>query len=161
MRRFAVAALALALALPATLQAQETAVEIPPEFMDALKKDVSTLRMDAMQSSIELEAGTASAFWAIYEEYLAELEDITEGRAELIKDYALEYETLTNDQAVALGRRALGMRMDREALLNRYFERIAEEVGGKTAAQFFQIETQVQLLLDLRIAMEIPLVRGG
>lgn len=162
MKRFKWVALAAAMvAAPTAALAQENmAVEIPPEFMEALQKDLTTLRMDAMQSTIQLEPGTASAFWGIYEEYLAELQDITAGRAELLKDYALQYETLTDDQVMTLGRRAIGQRMDHDALISRYFERIGNEVGGRAAGQFFQIENQVQMLIDLRLAMDIPIIHG-
>ena len=162
MKRFKWIAIAAAIAAaPVGALAQQTMdVEIPPEFMAALQKDITTLRMDAMQSSIQLEPGTASAFWGVYEEYLTELQDVIAGRAELLKDYAVQYETLTDDQVMTLGRRALGQRMDQQALLARYFERIGDEVGGKAAGQFFQIENQVQMLIDLRLAMEIPIIEG-
>lgn len=163
MKRFKwIAAFAVALIIPGGVVAQDTMdMEIPPEFMEALQKDISTLRMDAMQSTIQLEPGQAAGFWAIYEEYLGELEGLTAGRAELIRDYAMEYATLTDDQVMGLGRRAIRQRMDAQALLSRYFERIGDDVGGKVAGQFFQIENQVQMLLDLRLAMEVPIIQGG
>ena len=162
MKRFKWLAVMAALAvLPGSVLGQQTMdTEIPPEFMAVLQKDISTLRMDAMQTTIQLEPGTASTFWAIYEEYLVELEDITAGRVELLKDFALQYQTLTDDQIMTLGRRAIGQRMDPQALLARYFERIGDDVGGRAAGQFYQIENQVQMLLDLRLAMEIPIIEG-
>jgi hypothetical protein len=161
-KRFKWIAVAAAIvAAPVGALGQQTMdVEIPPEFMAALQKDLTTLRMDAMQTTIQLEPGTASTFWGIYEEYLVELEDVTAGRAELLKDYALQYETLSDDQIMTLGRRAIGQRMDHAALISRYFERIGDEVGGRAAGQFYQIENQVQMLIDLRLAMEIPIIEG-
>jgi hypothetical protein len=50
--------------------------------------------------------------------------------------------------------------MDQQALLARYFERIGDDVSGRAAGQFYQIENQVQMLLDLRLAMEIPIIEG-
>ena len=40
-------------------------------------------------------------------------------------------------------------------------ERIGDDVGGNVAGQFFQIENQVQMLIDLRLAMEVPIIQGG
>ena len=163
MKRFNwIAVVALALMVPGSVAAQDTMdTEIPAEFMAALQKDISTLRMDAMQATIQLEPGQAATFWGIFEEYLGELQGVTAGRAELIKDYALQYASLTDEQVMGLGRRAIRMRMDADALMARYFERIGDDVGGKVAGQFFQIENQVQMLLDLRLAMEVPIIQGG
>ena len=162
MKRFKwLAVMAALVVLPGSVLGQQTMdTEIPPEFMAGLPKGITTLRMDAMQTTIQLEAGTAATFWGIYEEYLVELEDITAGRTELLKDYAVQYQTLTDDQIMTLGRRALRQRMDQQALLARYFERIGDDVGGRAAGQFYQIENQVQMLLDLRLAMEIPIIEG-
>lgn len=144
---------------PDHLAAQET-LEIPPEFMEALKKDVRQMRTQAMQSAIVLEPGQATTFWPIYEEYQAELEGITQARTELIRDYAMMFETMSDDQAVDLGHRAMELRGEQAALLRRYFDRIAEDVSGTTAGQFFQVEQQVQMLIDLQLAMEIPIIGG-
>ncbi len=148
-----------ALTLPGGAAAQET-IEIPPEFMEALKADVSTVHMEVMQASIMLQPGQAGTFWGIYDEYLKELGSLTEGGATLLRDFAVAFETMTDDQAVDLGGRALDLKAGTLQLRRRYFERIASEVSGKAAGQFLQIENQLQTLLDLRVAMEVPIIGG-
>ena len=154
----AVAAAVLLAPVPGAAQQGGQAPMLPAEFVEALQTDVATLRMDAMQSTIQLKAGEAATFWAIYDEFLGELNTRTAGRAELIKDYALQYETLSDAQATELGHRAIKMETDRMALIGRYFDRISKEVSGLTAAQFYQIEQQTQMLINLRLAMEVPIV---
>jgi len=154
----AVVAAVLLAPVPGAAQQGAQALQLPAEFVEAVQADVATLRMDVMQSTIQLQAGEASAFWAIYDEFLGELNARTAGRAELIKDYALQYETLTDAQAVDLGHRAIQMEADRMALIGRYFDRISKEVSGLTAAQFYQIEQQTQMLINLRLAMDVPIV---
>ena len=151
------AVVAAALLAPMAGTAQEE-MEIPPEFIEALQQDVATLRMDAMQSTIQLQAGEASAFWTIYEEFLGEMNDRVAGRTELLRDYAVKYAELTDDQAIAMGKRAIKMEMDRMTLISQYFDRISNEVSGVTAGQFYQIEQQTDLLIDLRLAMEVPII---
>jgi len=43
-------------------------------------------------------------------------------------------------------------------LVARYFERTSGEVSGVTAGQFYQIEQQTDMLIDLRLAMEVPII---
>ncbi len=105
----ALVAIALIGSGPDRLAAQQE-IEIPPEFMEALRKDVRQMRTQAMQSAIILQPGQATTFWPIYEEYQAELEEITQTGTELLRDYAVMFETMSDDQAVDLGHRAMELR---------------------------------------------------
>ncbi len=158
MKRIVSAAMVTAALLAPMAGSAQQEMEIPPEFMEALQKDAATLRMDAMQSTIQLHAGEASAFWTIYEGFLGEMNDRVAARTELLRDYAVQYAELTNDQAIAMGKRAIEMEMDRMSLIALYFDRISNEVSGVTAAQFYQIEQQTDMLIDLRLAMEVPII---
>lgn len=151
------AIVAAALLAPAAGSAQEPS-EIPPEFMEALQKDVATLRMDVMQSTIQLQAGEATTFWSIYEDFLGEMNDRVAARTELLRDYAVKYASLTNEQAIDMGKRAIDMEKERMDVISDYFDRISKEVSGLTAAQFYQIEQQTDMLMDLRLAMEVPII---
>jgi hypothetical protein len=144
---------------PAGLSAQET-LEIPPEIMEAIQSDVATIHQELMQASIVLQPGQSGSFWAIYDEYLAEVRTLAAERTELIKDFALAFDTMTDETAVDMGRRALAFDAQRHQLVSRYFDRIAEEVGGIAAGQFLQIEARIQTIKDLRVELEVPVIGG-
>jgi hypothetical protein len=152
------ALLALAV-LPATVSAQDTLV-IPPEIMQAIQSDVATLHMDLMQANIMLQPGQAGPFWAIYDSYLSELKILTAQRTELLKDFALAFDTMTDEAATEMGKRALAFDAQRNELVGKYFGRIAEEVGGITAGQFLQIEARIATIKDLRIELDVPIIGG-
>ena len=141
---------------PASLLAQQ--VEIPPEIMEALEKDVATLHQDIMQQTIVLEPGEAAPFWAIYDEYLTEVRALTAQRTELLVDFADVFHGMTDDQAMEMGRRALDFDQRRHDLASEYFDRIGDEVGGRVAGQFLQVENRIQMLKDLRLAIEVPII---
>jgi hypothetical protein len=144
---------------PATVAAQET-LEIPPEIMEAIQSDVATIHMDLMQATIVLEEGQPGKFWPIYDEYLAELKTLTAERTELVKDFALAFETMTDAQAVEMGNRALAFDTRRNELAAKYFRRIADEVSGIAAGQFLQIEARILTIKDLRVQLEVPIIGG-
>jgi Na+/phosphate symporter len=139
------------------LTAQDT-IEIPPEIMEAIQGDIATIHQDLMQSTIQLDAGQAGPFWSIYDEYLEEMKTLTAERTELIRDFAMAFDTMTDDSARDMGRRALEFDARRQDLVRRYFDRVADEVGGVVAGQFLQIEHRIQTLKDLRLALEIPII---
>lgn len=152
-------ALAALVLLPLAAAAQEP-LEIPPEIMEAIQGDVSTIHQELMQATITLEPGQSGAFWSIYDEYLEEVASLTAERTELLKDFALAFDTMDDDVAVDMGHRALSHDARRHETLARYFDRIADEVGGTVAGQFLQIENRIHTLKDLRLELEIPIIGG-
>jgi len=151
--------LAGALLLPASVSGQGE-MEIPPEIMEAIQGDISTIHMDVMQSTIRLEPGQAGAFWSVYEEYLSEAQELTAQRTELVRDFAVAFGTMTDANASEMGQRALELESRRLDLLGEYFGKISSDVGGIAAGQFLQIENRIATLKDLRLAMEVPIVGG-
>jgi hypothetical protein len=146
-------------AIPVSASAQET-LEIPAELMEAIQTDVAIIHQELMQANIILEPGHTATFWGIYDEYLDEVKAMAAERTELIKDLALAFETLTDDQAMEMGRRAIQFDAQRNELVAKYFERIGSEVSGKVAGQFLQIESRIATIKDLRLEMEIPIIGG-
>jgi len=144
-------------ATPASAVAQD-AVEIPAEIMDALHMDIQTMHMELMQASITLQPAQAGPFWATYSEYLEQVRGITTERTELILDFAEAFDTMTDAQALDMGRRALTIDSRRNELIAEYFGRLAAELGGVVAGQFLQIENRIWTLKDLRLELELPII---
>jgi hypothetical protein len=155
----ALAFLATMAGLSGPAAAQQT-LEIPPEIMEAIQGDVATIHQELMQSTIVLQPGQTGAFWSIYDEYLEEVKTLTAERTELLKDFALAFDTMTDETATEMGRRAIAFDARRNDLVSRYFDRISSEVGGIVAGQFLQIETRIQTLKDLRLELEVPIIGG-
>jgi len=151
--------IAAALLLPAAVGAQDN-MEIPPEIMEAIQGDISTIHMDVMQATIRLEPGQAGSFWGIYDEYLGEVQGITAQLTELVRDLAIGFDTMTDASASDLGERWFDIESQRIGLLHEYFGKVSEDVGGVAAGQFLQIENRIHMLKDLRLAMEIPIIGG-
>jgi len=111
-----------------------------------------------MQATIVLEEGHAGKFWPVYDQYLEEVKTLAAERTEVLKDFALAFETMTDATAVEMGKRALALNARRTELVAKYFDRIAEEVGGIAAGQFLQIEARIWTLKDLRLELEVPIL---
>jgi hypothetical protein len=150
---------AFATLAPTVAAAQDT-MEIPPEIMEAIQGDISTIHMDVMQATIRLEAGQSGAFWTLYDEYLAEIRELTAARTELVRDFAMAFDSMSDDDAAELGRRAIQTEVRRVELLGEYFDRFADELGGVVAGQFLQIENRIHTLKDLRLELELPIIGG-
>ena len=150
--------------IPAQLQAQEE-VEITVQevnidtFVELLRDDIRTQRAAIVSAMMQLTPEQAEAFWPVYEAYSKELSALGDQRLALIKHYAEEYSTLTDDQADSLVTRGLGIEAARTNLKRKYFERISEALSPKIAARYIQIDNQLLMILNLQIASNLPLAQ--
>jgi hypothetical protein len=78
---------------------------------------------------------------------------------DLLKEYAANYGSMTNDKVQSLARRSFELQKQRVDLREAYFKRISQAVSPKTAARFVQVEDRIDLLLNLQLASNIPMVQ--
>jgi hypothetical protein len=120
--------------------AQSTSDASTNQYIELLRKDVRSLKKQVIAANLDLTDKEAEKFWPIYDQYTGDLGKITDTKIALIKDYAQNYSTMTDDQAGAYvkGRAAVDESVNHLRL--RYFPIFHRVLSGKTAATFFQIE---------------------
>lgn len=144
-------ALTLAVALPAAATAQENLVEL-------VRADLRTEAQAIVTAAMALPDSQATKFWPVYREYERERALWNDQRAALIKRYAAQYATLTEDQAKDLAGDWFDMQEQRLDLWEKYYKRVSKALSPSVAARFIQVENQLNLVFDLQIAGELPLV---
>jgi hypothetical protein len=65
---------------------------------------------------------------------------------------------MTDAKADELIKDAMTFQKQRDELLAKYYERVKQELGAITAARFLQVEHQLLLIIDLKIASALPVV---
>jgi hypothetical protein len=156
--------LALALltaAAPASAQ-QTTAAADAREanlraYGELLRSDLRAEKAAIITEVMDFTAAEDEKFWPIYREYEKELAKINDDRLALIKDYAQQYDALTDTAADKLALGALDLESRRHALKVKYYNQFKSALPAKTAARFLQVENQILLLLDLQIASALPI----
>jgi hypothetical protein len=146
-----VLALAVAAFFTTGLMAQQNELEM---FQSMYKIEKKALLMDFLQ----LEDEQAKIFWPLYEEYESERTKNANRRIELIKKYAEEYETLTDEQADALAKESFAVRATRDKLQKKYYNKVKKALGAKRAAQFIQFERFVANAMDSKLNDSLPLI---
>ena len=131
------------------------------EYVDLLRTDVRQQKAEIMGAVMLLSADDATKFWPIYSEYDAELSKLNDQRLENIKEYARAYDQMTDDKADELIQKSLAYQKQRAELLAKAYDRVKQALGAVTAARFAQVEHQLLLLIDLRIASSLPVVSQG
>ena len=131
------------------------------EYIDLLRTDVRQQKAEVMGAVMALNAQDAAKFWPIYSEYDSELTKLNSQRVETIKEYARDYNDLTDDKADELIKRSESYQKQRNELLAQTYEKMKQALGGLTAARFAMVEHQLLLIIDLQIMSSLPVVGQG
>ena len=95
----------------------------------------------------------------MYDQYSAELSKIGDQQTALIREYADQWGTMTNEQASSLAKRSLAVDERIAQLRVKYMPIFSQVVPGQVVATFFQLDRRFQALLDIQLASQIPLVQ--
>jgi hypothetical protein len=128
------------------------------EYIILLRKDVNADKARLLGTVMQFDAEDAAKFWPIYRDYEAELNKVNDLRVANIQEYARTYNQMTDAKADELIKSAMAFQKQRDDLLAKYYERVKQELGAITAARFVQVEHQLLMIIDLKIASSLPVV---
>ena len=131
-------------------QSFQTEVEIIQEAF-GLEKKV------AVANFMEL-GEAAESFWKLYDEYEAERKELGKDRIKVIADYAKSYPTISDEEIQALFKRTKAFKKSFAKLQQNYFNRMRKEVGTSIAAQFWQLESYFNAMIQAEIYSQIPFI---
>jgi hypothetical protein len=128
-------------------------------YLEYLRTDLPEQKREIIAETMELTIEQAEIFWPIYTEYESELNELSGERLKVIKDYAENYYNLTNEIAARLANKIHELDSQRASLLWKYYNKIKTELNPIDAAMFYQVESQLLMLIDVQIAGEIPIIK--
>jgi hypothetical protein len=126
--------------------------------VELLRSDVRSETVAIMTGMMQFTDAEDEKFWPIYRQFETDLAKVNDDRIALIKEYADNYDAMTDAVADRLAKSALELEARRHTLKVSCYERVKEALSPKTAARFLQVENQILLLLDLQIAAALPVV---
>lgn len=133
-------------------------------YMQLLNSETNTAKVELINKVMALSEADAKKFWAIYREYEVEAAKLNVSKTEFVAEYIRQHRgarpdpSVSNARASDMARRWFKGERARLDLLEKYYERIEKELSAFQAAQFLQIEYELNLFLDVTIAREVPLV---
>ena len=129
-------------------------------YVQLLRSDLKRSKAQVIGDVMQFDANQAAAFWPIYKEFEAEFSTVGDQVVELVKDYVANYDTMTNEVADQLAVKLLDIEQQKTALKRKYYERFKNALDAITATRFLQVENQIEKLVDLQIASQLPVVSG-
>ena len=158
----------LLLTAATALWAQETKVQDPAEsrelndqaYIKLLRSDLRASKERIVKEAMQLNDQQAAAFWPLYHDYAAEQTKLGDEKLAIVQDYAKNFLSMTNDKADQLAQRIMALDDQRIALRKKYYELMKKATPTVLVVRFFQVENQIQLLVDLQIASNLPIIEG-
>ena len=127
--------------------------------LELLRRDLRAEKKQLIALNVSLTEIEATKFWPVYDEYVAEMAKHNDAFYGVIKEYAANQKTLTDDQAANLISRWADIQVKQAQTRQKYIPIVEKVIPGRKAALFFQIDRRLYALMDLQVASQIPLLR--
>ena len=128
-------------------------------YMELLQSDIRRDKAQIVGQVMQLDAEQAAKFWPVYRSYEADLSKIGDDIVSLIKTYVDSYDNMTSQTADELALKLLDIERKRIELKASYYNKMKSALDAITAARFLQVENQLEKLLDLQIAANLPVIQ--
>ncbi|ABF40925.1 hypothetical protein Acid345_1924 [Candidatus Koribacter versatilis Ellin345] len=129
--------------------------------IEMLRANLRENRKELMAQNMTLTADEATKFWPIFDQYRKEAIKPNDERWALIKEYAANYDTMTEAQAQDYMKRSTAVDQELHALRLKYVPAFEKVISPKKTALWFQIDRHIDLMINLQLSSLIPLVNAS
>lgn len=128
------------------------------EQIESARADIRADKAEIIRDTMQFTPQESTAFWPVYDKYKTEQRGLNDQRVALAKSYAEKYTTLTDADAKQMTEKSLELDAKQLDLKKKYYREFSEKLSSTTVARFFQLEHRLDVLVDLRVASELPLM---
>lgn len=152
---FGLAATTFAQSAPTPAETQEANLKA---YVSMLRQDLRKAKVAILTELMQLLPDESAKFWPVYNEYDKSLTQLGDERTALIRMFAENYGSLTDEKVTQIATGLLDFEARRNQLKKQYFQKMSQTMSVKQAARFLQIENQIEKLVDLQISSSLPVV---
>ena len=118
------------------------------------------MKKELIAANMTLTDSESTRLWQVYEQYSADMSKINDRRTAILREYSVEYDTLTDDQADNLIRRWLETDIEQAKLRQQFAAIFRKVLLGRKMATFLQLERRISTMMDVQITSGLPLAQG-
>jgi len=150
---------ALALVAFAWVGARSASAQDPvDQDIKLFRKDLRSIRKQIIAANMDLSDKQAEQFWPLFDRYTQDLVSKQDEKYALLKEYAQNYETMTDEQAEKYIRGRASVDQAIQDVRLKYFPLFRKVIPGTATARFFQLDWRLGLLMDLQLASQTPVI---
>ena len=156
-RRILFAAALLSLGVFSNVSTAQSSEPSLNSYIESLRADLRADKMDIITEAMRFNDQESKAFWPVYRKYEADVTKVNDQRLALIKLYSDKFITMTNADAKAVIDQSIEFESRRTDVKRKYAQEFQKAgLSSLTVAKFLQLEHRLDLLVDLKIASELP-----
>jgi hypothetical protein len=125
-------------------------------YIELLRKDIRSSKSQLIGQVMSLDADESRQFWPIYKDFETEMAKVGDQILVVVRRYVENYDNMTDALANELAIKLLSVEQQRNTLKRKYYDRVNKRMGAITAMRFLQVENQLERLMDLQIASQLP-----
>ena len=130
------------------------------DYLELTREILKVEKKVAVTEAMQLSETESQPFWNLYNEYQAALYVVQNKRIAIIKDFAANYESLSDEKADELWLGSMKYRQELLKLKKSYYNKFKKVLSAGKAARFMQLENKIETLVDAQLALEIPLIES-
>jgi hypothetical protein len=139
--------------------ADEPQRRLPESYIALLQSDVQAHKAAILSEKLSLSNDEAKKFWVVQRSYEYDLSKLNDQLLDIMRAYALNWDNMSDETATALGKRLLEYEKKRVELRQKFYDRFSKELSPRIAAEFFQLEIQMENIVDVAIGSAVPLIQ--
>jgi hypothetical protein len=136
-----------------------SAEQVTDDTIQLMRQDIRLQRKQIVAANLPLTEPESIKSWPVYDRYVVDHSKICGARYALIKEYAMSYNTLTEDQARSFITRWTKTEEQMAQLRLKWIPEFEKVISAKKTAMFFQIDRRLGQMVELKLSSEIPLVK--
>jgi len=143
----------------AASQPKVSADQVADDTVQLMRQDIRSQRKKIVAANLPLTEAEAVKFWPVYDRYVVDHSKIYDTRYALIKEYAQNYNTITDEQANSFIKRWTTTEQEMAQLRLQWMPEFEKVISPKKTAMFYQIDRRLGLMVELQLSSQIPLVK--
>lgn len=128
------------------------------DYLELARDVLKTEKKAVVAELMQLTEAESTPFWVLYNEYQGKLYLVQNKRIAIIKDFADNFENLTDEKADQLWINGMAFNQEILKLEKQYYKKFKKILPAGKAARFFQAENKIETMIDAQLALEIPLI---
>ena len=128
------------------------------EDVDIIQSIYGKSKKDLVGQYMKIDPAKADAFWKIYDEYEVKRKELVMAKVQLINDYAMNYNNMTEAKANELAEKVLKNNIEYEKLFQKYYGKMKGVIGSISAVKFIQLEIYLQTAIRSSIQDAVPFI---
>lgn len=127
--------------------------------IEMMRTGLRQQKMVIIANQLDLNPDQQEAFWPVYREYARDIAKAYDQKFEVIREYRINYDLMPPDTAEHLLVQSWDYQQKIIEIKRRYHQEFNRVLGKVLATRFYQVDHRLDLMTDLQLMQELPLVQ--